>query len=230
MLKKHNVQEQLHFNEHPQFQNGRAEELVDSIGRKNRGMLLQLQMPPEFWGAAFVPATDIYNCTPHRSIGMESLHYHRYHKQPDLSFVRAFGYATVVHLGRISSKVYGAELRNTVFVNGPPAPYGTLALSWRDVGRKTVKQVDNSSLAEYLIGSESKIVLPENYWTKHKVSWTTQCMDHCENKRAKGNHTFKCVLLESKPKYVGATGGSSTYEAELSAWHVCNALEQQHQA
>jgi len=45
-------------------------------------------------------ATDIYNCTPHRSLGMESPHYHRYHKQPDLSFFRAFGCATVVHRGR----------------------------------------------------------------------------------------------------------------------------------
>jgi len=53
-------------------------------------------------------------------------------------------------------------------------------------------------------------------------------MDHRENKRAKGNHTFKCVLLESKPRYLGATGGASTYDAELSAWHIRNALEQQH--
>ena len=35
----------------------------------------------------------------------------------------------------------------------------------------------------------SKIVLPESYWPKDKVSWTSQCMDHRENKRAKGNHT-----------------------------------------
>jgi len=60
------------------------------------------------------------------------------------------------------------------------------------------------------------------------VSWTSQCMDHRENKRAKGNHIFKCVLLESKPRYVGATGGESAYEAELSGWHVRNALELQH--
>ena len=53
-------------------------------------------------------------------------------------------------------------------------------------------------------------------------------MDHRENKRAKGNHTFKCILLESKPRYVGATGGKSTYEADLTAWHVRNALELQH--
>jgi len=120
------------------------------------------------------------------------------------------------------------KAQNTVFVNGPPAPYGTLAPTWRAAGSKTVKQVDNSTLAEYLIGSEAKIVLPESYWPKDKVSWTSQCMDHRENKRAKGNHTFKCVLLESKPRYVGATGAASTYEAELSAWHIRNALELQH--
>jgi hypothetical protein len=120
------------------------------------------------------------------------------------------------------------KAQNTVFVNGSPAPYGTLTPSWRDAGSKTVKQVDNSALAEYLIGSEAKIVLPESYWPKDKVSWTTQCMDHRENKRAKGNHTFKCVLLESKSRYMGANGGASTYEAELSAWHVRNALELQH--
>ena len=76
------------------------------------------------------------------------------------------------------------KAQNTVFVNGPPAPYGTLALSWIDAESKTVKQVDNSTLAEYLIGSEAKIVLPESYWPKDKVSWTTQCMDYRENKRA----------------------------------------------
>jgi len=100
VLKKHNVEEQMHSNEHQQFQNGRAEKLVDSIGRKIQAMLLQSQMPPEFWGAAVVLATDIYNCTPHRSLGIKSPHCHRYHKQPDISFFRAFGFATVVHRGR----------------------------------------------------------------------------------------------------------------------------------
>ena len=57
-------------------------------------------MPPEFLGAAVVLATDIFNCTSHRSLGMESPHYHMYHKQPDLSFFRAFKCATVVHPGQ----------------------------------------------------------------------------------------------------------------------------------
>ena len=58
-------------------------------------MLLQSQMPQEFWSAAVVLATDIYNCTPHHSLGMESPHY-----QPTSHFSRAFGCATVVHRGR----------------------------------------------------------------------------------------------------------------------------------
>ena len=100
VLRRHKVDEILHSNEHQQFQNGRAEKLVDSISRKIRGMLLQSQMPPEFCGAGVVLATDIYNCTPRRSLGMESPHYHRYGKQPDISFFRAFGCTVVVHWGR----------------------------------------------------------------------------------------------------------------------------------
>jgi len=40
VLKKHNEEEQMHYNEHQQFQNGRAEKLVNFIGRKIRAMLL----------------------------------------------------------------------------------------------------------------------------------------------------------------------------------------------
>jgi len=61
VLRKHKVDEILHSNEHQQFQNGRAEKLDDSISRKIRSMLLQSQMPPEFWGAVVVFSTDIYN-------------------------------------------------------------------------------------------------------------------------------------------------------------------------
>jgi len=62
------------------------------------------------------------------------------------------------------------KAQNTVFVNGPPAPYGTLAPSWIDAGSKTVKQFDNITLTEYLIGLEAKIILPESYWpSNHKT-------------------------------------------------------------
>ena len=35
-------------------------------------MLLNSQLPPEFWGAAVMLATDIYNVTPHESLNDES--------------------------------------------------------------------------------------------------------------------------------------------------------------
>ena len=52
VLKMHKVDAQLQSNEHQQFQNGRAEKLVNSISRKIRGMPLQLQMPPVFFGCS----------------------------------------------------------------------------------------------------------------------------------------------------------------------------------
>jgi len=141
-------------------------------------------------------------------------------------------YATIRPAGSSDSALegfqHGYKAQNTVFVNGPPASYGTLALTWRHAGSKTVKQVDNSTLAEYLIGSEAKIVLPESYWPKEKVLWTAQCMDHRENKRAKGNHTFKCILLESKPRYVGATGPESTYEGDVHGHVYVNIIPNLH--
>jgi len=73
-------------------------------------MLLQSQMPPEFWGATVVLAIDIYNCTPHRSLGIESPHYRRYGKQPDLSFVRAFGCAVDASVHRDRNLVEHTKL------------------------------------------------------------------------------------------------------------------------
>ena len=99
----------------------------------------------------------------------------------------------------------GYKAQNTVFVNGESAPYGTLAPSWRDARSKTVKQMDNSTLKEYLIGSEARIVLPKSYWPKDKVSWTTQCMDHRENKRAKGNQTFEVCAPRVQAQICGCS-------------------------
>jgi len=93
--------------------------------------------------------------------------------------------------------IYKAQ--DNVFVNGPPAPYGTLSPSWRDAGSKTVKQVDNIILAEYLIGSEAKFVLPESYWPKGKVSWTTQCLIIVRTEGLKGTTRSNACSLSPSP-------------------------------
>ena len=56
-------------NPHQQFQNAISEKFVDSLGKGMRTLLLQSQLPPEFWGCAAHYYTDVYNHLPHASIG-----------------------------------------------------------------------------------------------------------------------------------------------------------------
>ena len=63
-------------------------------------MLLQSQLPPEFWGCAILLAVDIYSTCPHRSLGMQSPYFVRCQRHPDLTFFRPFGCTMIVHRGR----------------------------------------------------------------------------------------------------------------------------------
>ena len=89
-----------HSNAHEQSANGMAEKMVDRLGRMLRATLLQSQMPPEFWGAATILMTDIYNCTPHSALNGESPYFRHKGVHPDLSFFRPFGCTMVVHQGK----------------------------------------------------------------------------------------------------------------------------------
>ena len=101
ILTKHNIVAPLrHSNEHQQFQNGKAEKFIDTLGRRIRAALLQSQMPPEFWGAAAMLMTDIYNCTPHDSLHGDSPFKRARGHHPDVAFIKPFGCAAVVHRGR----------------------------------------------------------------------------------------------------------------------------------
>ena len=101
VLAKHGITEPLrHSNEHQQFQNGKAEKFIDTLGRRMRATLLQSQLPPEFWGAAAVLMTDVYNCTPHDSLDGESPFKRAKGRHPDTSFIKPFGCGMVVHRGR----------------------------------------------------------------------------------------------------------------------------------
>ena len=87
-------------NAHEQSANGMAEKMVYRLGRMLRATLLQSQMPPEFWGAATILLTDIYNCTPHAALDNETPYYRQKGVHPDLSFFRPFGCTMVVHQGK----------------------------------------------------------------------------------------------------------------------------------
>ncbi len=89
-----------HSNTHEQIANGMAEKIVDRLGRMLRTTLLQSQLPPEFWGAAAILVTDVYNCTPHSALNNQSQFYCSKGVHPDLSFFRPFGCSMVVHRGK----------------------------------------------------------------------------------------------------------------------------------
>ena len=100
ILHKHGVHTHQHSNEYQQFQNGKAEKFIDTLGRRIRAMLLNSQLPPEFWGAAVMLATDIYNVTPHDSLNDESPFKRAKGQHPDTSFIKPFGCGMIVHRGR----------------------------------------------------------------------------------------------------------------------------------
>ena len=77
-----------------------VEKMVDRLGRMLRATLLQSQMPPEFWGAATILLTDIYNCTPHAALDNETPYYRQKGVHPDLGFFRPFGCTMIVHQGK----------------------------------------------------------------------------------------------------------------------------------
>ena len=100
ILEQFNITDIRHSDEHTQAQNGMVEKMVDVIGRRARACIEQSQMPVEWWGAAVLLATDIYNCTPHSSLDMDSPFFRRKGVLPDISFFRPFGCAMVVHRGK----------------------------------------------------------------------------------------------------------------------------------
>jgi hypothetical protein len=96
---KHGVNEIRHSNEHQQFQNALVEKCVDSLGKMIRAMLLQSQMPPEFWGCAAMLATNLANCRPHSSLQDETPFFKQFGIHPDYSYFLPFGCQMVIHRG-----------------------------------------------------------------------------------------------------------------------------------
>mmetsp|Transcript_61225 Transcript_61225/g.126463 ORF Transcript_61225/g.126463 Transcript_61225/m.126463 type:complete len:1000 (-) Transcript_61225:457-3456(-) len=87
-------------NPHEQFQNAVSEKFVDTLGKGIRTLLLQSQLPPEFWGCAAHFYTDVYNHLPHASI-QNYIPYGVHHRvQPDISWFRPFGCDATIYRGK----------------------------------------------------------------------------------------------------------------------------------
>ena len=82
----HGVKETRHSNKHNQAANSMVEKFCDTLGRGLRVALLQSGLPLAFWGAAVIMVTNLYNYTPHASLGGDSPYFQRTCRLPDMSF------------------------------------------------------------------------------------------------------------------------------------------------
>jgi len=85
---------------HEQFGNVISEKLVYTLGKGIRMLLLHSQLPLEFWGAAALYYTDVYNHLPHASLDEEIPHTIHTGKQADVLWFRPFGCSATLFRGR----------------------------------------------------------------------------------------------------------------------------------
>eukprot|EP00961_Rhodomonas_salina_P114027 1533886-Rhodomonas_salina.1 len=80
-------------NPYEQSGNGISENFVDTLGKGIRTLLLQSNLPPEFWSTAAHYFTDVYNHVLHHSISgqMSYAVHHCTCSGPDISWFRGFG-------------------------------------------------------------------------------------------------------------------------------------------
>jgi len=93
------IQHQI-SNPHQQFQNALSEKYVDTLVKGIRTLLLQSQLPPEFWGCAAHYFTTVYNHLPHASINHNIPYCVHHQVKPDVSWFRPFGCKTTIYQGK----------------------------------------------------------------------------------------------------------------------------------
>jgi len=68
--------------------------------------------------------------------------------------------------------------------------------------RAPLSSVSNSKLGEHLIGMDSFLRMPADYWPVDGVTWSVQVVEHehgDSTEKHLGGHVFKVVLAESSP-------------------------------
>mmetsp|Transcript_61726 Transcript_61726/g.127532 ORF Transcript_61726/g.127532 Transcript_61726/m.127532 type:complete len:383 (+) Transcript_61726:3261-4409(+) len=93
------IQHQI-SNPYEQFQNVVSEKFVDTLGKGMCTLLLQSQLPPEFWGCAAHFYTDVYNHLPHSSINNAIPYAVHHNTTPDVSWFCPFGCDVTVYQGK----------------------------------------------------------------------------------------------------------------------------------
>jgi hypothetical protein len=106
-------------------QNGRAERLNRTLMEKARALLLQHNMPHEFWACAVDTACHLKNCTAGEREPVSA--YQMFHnKKPDLSMLRVFGCLAYVRVPEKKRQKLDARAEPGVFTG-----YEQSSKSWR---------------------------------------------------------------------------------------------------
>jgi hypothetical protein len=98
LLQEHIKKETANARE--QSGNGRAETLINSLGRGMRVSLYSSGLPFEFWGFAAINWADVYNHLPHSALKGRTPWEAQYGTLPDVSWFRPFGCRVTVFRGR----------------------------------------------------------------------------------------------------------------------------------
>ena len=64
------------------------------------------------------------------------------------------------------------DLTSSVHVHDRPGAYGTPPAFWRDAGTTFLSKMSNVKLGKYLIGMDSLLRMPADYWPDDGVTWS----------------------------------------------------------
>jgi len=120
------------------------------------------------------------------------------------------------------------NLKSSILVQDCPGAHGTLPASWRDTGTTLLSKVSNAKLGEYLIGMDSLLRTPAEYWPQwpdDEVTWSVQVVEHGASKKHVDGHVFKVVLAESSPNHVRSNGDVKLWAVDLSAKQIRQSME-----
>ena len=117
------------------------------------------------------------------------------------------------------------DLKSSVHVDDRLGAYGTVPASWKDAGTTLLSKVSNVKLGEYLIGMDSLLRMPADYWPDDGVIWYVQVIEHGANKKNVGGHVFKVVLAESSLTFVSSNGDVGPWVVDLSAKQIRQGME-----
>eukprot|EP00961_Rhodomonas_salina_P287279 3881756-Rhodomonas_salina.1 len=98
-FKEHDILPEF-SNPYEQSCNGISKKFVDTLGKGIRTLLLQSNLPLEFWSAAAHYFTDVYNHMPHHSINDQIPYAVHHGTRPDVSWFCSFGCSSTVFRGR----------------------------------------------------------------------------------------------------------------------------------